>query len=224
MQNKHQHLNSRQENIVRIAALTARGDLPRLSEALVTGLNNGLTVNEIKEVLVQMYAYSGFPRSLNGINTFIAVLEKRKAQGIEDNPGQGATPITDTRSKYERGQAVLVYLTGRQDVGQTSGFGAFSPEIDVFLKEHLFADIFGSDVLSFSERELATIAALASLNGVEPMLQAHMGMGMNIGISEPQLRELLSIIKTSIGKQEAKTGLEVLGKVLVSKDQRRVDE
>jgi hypothetical protein len=25
-------------------------------------------VNEIKEILVQMYAYAGFPRSLNGIH------------------------------------------------------------------------------------------------------------------------------------------------------------
>jgi 4-carboxymuconolactone decarboxylase len=32
-----------------------------------------LTVNEIKEILVQMYAYAGFPRSLNGINAFMAV-------------------------------------------------------------------------------------------------------------------------------------------------------
>ena len=39
-------------------------------------LDNGMTVNEVKEVLVQMYAYCGFPRSLNGINTLIAVLDE----------------------------------------------------------------------------------------------------------------------------------------------------
>lgn len=33
-----------------------------------------ITINEIKEVLVQMYAYCGFPRSLNGINTFMTVV------------------------------------------------------------------------------------------------------------------------------------------------------
>jgi hypothetical protein len=37
----------------------------------------------------------------------------------------------------------------------------FSPAIDTFLKEHLFADIFVRDVISHQDRELATIAALA---------------------------------------------------------------
>ncbi|KJS29540.1 MAG: hypothetical protein VR64_20520 [Desulfatitalea sp. BRH_c12] len=39
--------------------------------ALNQGLDAGLTVNEIKEILVQLYAYAGFPRSLNAIGTFM---------------------------------------------------------------------------------------------------------------------------------------------------------
>ena len=65
-----------------------------------------LTVNEIKEILVQMYAYSGFPRSLNGINTFMAVLEERKKKGIADTEGKTAAPI-DGGDKYERGRKTL---------------------------------------------------------------------------------------------------------------------
>ena len=55
-----------------------------------------------------------------------------------------------------------------------TGFAAFSPEIDVFLKEHLFADIFERDILSYQDREIITISALISLGGVEPQLQSHM--------------------------------------------------
>ena len=43
------------------------------------------TVNEIKEILVQMYAYAGFPRSLNGIHTFMAVMDERQVEGIKEN-------------------------------------------------------------------------------------------------------------------------------------------
>src|SRR5215218_9939576 len=57
-------LNAQQQSIVSIAALTAVGDVEHLKTALNTGLDEGLTVNEIKEVLVQLYAYCGFPRSL----------------------------------------------------------------------------------------------------------------------------------------------------------------
>lgn len=47
--------------------------MEKLQPALNDGLDSGMTVNEIKEILVQMYAYAGFPRSLNGISTFMKV-------------------------------------------------------------------------------------------------------------------------------------------------------
>jgi alkylhydroperoxidase/carboxymuconolactone decarboxylase family protein YurZ len=52
----NQGLNTKQEAIVPIAAFTAKGDLGKLKTALNEGLDVGLTVNEIKEILVQMYA------------------------------------------------------------------------------------------------------------------------------------------------------------------------
>ena len=57
--------------MIPITAFTANSDLEKLRRALNEGLDAGLTVNEIKEVLVHLYAYAGFPRSLNGINTFM---------------------------------------------------------------------------------------------------------------------------------------------------------
>ena len=71
--------------------LLPNGDLESLKTALADGLNNGLTVNEEKELLVQLYAYAGFPRSLNGLNTLMTVLEERKARGITDTMGPDAT-------------------------------------------------------------------------------------------------------------------------------------
>jgi 4-carboxymuconolactone decarboxylase len=87
MNDENQALNALQEKIVTIAAFTAESDLPRLKKALNEGLDAGLTVNKIKEILVQMYAYAGFPRSLNGINTFMGVMEEREAKGIKDEMG-----------------------------------------------------------------------------------------------------------------------------------------
>ena len=52
-------LNTKQEKIVTIAAFTANGNLQKLNTALSDGLDAGLTINEIKEILVQMYAYAG---------------------------------------------------------------------------------------------------------------------------------------------------------------------
>lgn len=210
------NLDQKQQCIVTIASNTAVGNLKQLKNELNAGLDAGLTVNEVKEVLVQMYAYTGFPRSLQGINTFMAVLDERKARGIQDVPGREASPVTDDGDKYERGRKMLETLTLRVETAP-SGANAFAPAIDVFLKEHLFADIFERDVLSYADRELATISALAALRGVEPMLQSHLNMGMNVGLTEPQLKEVVSIIGTSIGQQEADTAQEILNNVLESR-------
>jgi len=83
-----QELTSRQKHIITIAAYTGRGDLHQLQPALNAALDSGLTINEIREVLVHSYAYCGFPRSLRGLQAFISVLDKRKSRGIADAPGQ----------------------------------------------------------------------------------------------------------------------------------------
>ena len=46
-------LNPKQQSIIAISSFTANGDLEKLKSALNEGLDAGLTVNEIKEILVQ---------------------------------------------------------------------------------------------------------------------------------------------------------------------------
>ncbi|WP_345243271.1 carboxymuconolactone decarboxylase family protein [Nibrella saemangeumensis] len=210
-------LSPRQQGIVVISALTAKGDLQKLQPALNAGLEADLTVNEIKEVLVHLYAYAGFPRSIRGLQTLMTVLDERKKRGITDKMGPEASPITSSQPKYERGKKVLEQLTGQPETGPKRGYSAFSPEIDVFLKEHLFADIFERDVLSYADRELTTISVLTSLGGVEPMLQSHLGIGFHVGLTEPQLRQALSLIETAVGKAEADAGRAILAQVTASR-------
>jgi alkylhydroperoxidase/carboxymuconolactone decarboxylase family protein YurZ len=217
--NKNQQLDARQQGIVTISALTATGDLENLRKALNGGLDSGLTVNEIKEILAQMYAYAGFPRSLNGINTFMTVLEERKKKGIKDAEGKTATPITGG-DKYERGRKTLETLTGQPQTKPAKGFGEFSPTIDRFLKEHLFADIFDSDVLNYRQRELATISALAAMTGVEPQLESHLSMGMNTGLTESELRQVFDLIEKNVNKQQAESGRNSLTKIAAARQKK----
>lgn len=212
--NENRGLTARQGCIVTIAAFTARGDLPQLKDALNEGLDAGLTVNEIKEVLVQMYAYTGFPRSLNGISTFMDVTEERRAKGIKDEMGKEPSPLPTDKSRIELGTEIQTKLIGAPATG---GYIAFTPAIDEFLKGHLFGDIFGRDNLDFQSREIATISALASIAGVNPQLQGHFSIGFNTGLTEAQMRSLIAVIESRVGKKEADNAQEVLGKVLGSR-------
>jgi 4-carboxymuconolactone decarboxylase len=215
--NENQALSARQRSIVSIAAFTAGGNLEKLKTSLNEGLDSGLTVNEIKEILVQMYAYAGFPRSLNGITTLMEVLDERRAKGIKDEIGKEAGPPPADFDKDEYGAKVRAKLAGKDDIPPPRGYQLFTPVIDTFLKEHLFADIFVRDVLNYRERELATIAALANMTGTEGQLRFHFEAAMNTGLTEAQMKDFIFILEARIDKKKAENAEEVLNTVLNSR-------
>ena len=200
-------LNEKQQSIVTIATFTASGDLERLKKSLTEGLDAGLTVNEIKEILIQLYAYTGFPRSLNAINTFMAVLETRRSQGINDAEGLEPHPLPTNKSKSELGTEIQIALLGSPE---TSPALTFVPAMDAFVKEHLFADIWGRDNLDFHSRELVTIAALANLGGVNLQLRRHLNVGLNTGLTPALLTDVITVIASKVGKAAAENLREML--------------
>ena len=208
----NQPLSAQQQSIVSISSLTAVGDLDQLKTQLNTGLDAGLTVNEVKEILVQLYAYCGFPRSLNALNTFMKVLEERKSKGIQDKQGKNAIIRSETADKYEQGRKTLETLTKTPQAKPAPGFGEFAPRIDAFLKEHLFADIFASDALTYQQRELVTVSALAAMKGVEAQLQSHLAIAKNAGLSENQLIQVSELIEKFIGKEQSNAIRKLLSK------------
>jgi 4-carboxymuconolactone decarboxylase len=204
-------LSEQHAAVAMIGAFTANGDLPRLTTALNKGLDAGVTVNQVKEVLVQMYAYAGFPRSLNGISTFMTVLEQREDKGIKDETGPQPSPLPGGTDILELGAENQTTLTGAPVTGPMF---AFAPAIDQFLKAHLFGDIFGRDNLDWRSREVATIAALATLKGTDSQLRSHLAIGLNTGLSEAQLRGLVQVLRNEVGSRQAGNAGRILDEVI----------
>jgi alkylhydroperoxidase/carboxymuconolactone decarboxylase family protein YurZ len=96
-------------------------------------------------------------------------------------------------------------------------WSAAFPSIDTFLKEHLFADIFARDILDHRSRELATIAALSGMRGTRSQLQFHLGAAMNVGLTEAQMRDFISVLAAKVGERESANAGEVLTAVLNSR-------
>jgi len=207
---ENQALNTKQQSIIPIAAFTANGDLEKLKASTQGGLEAGLTVNEIKEILVHLYAYTGFPRSLNGIHTFMALLNERQTQGIEDEVGPEAGPLPADMNRDEYGAWVRARLASQETIPPPGGYQLFAPIIDTFLKEHLFADIFARDILDFQSRELVTISAQARMSGAGGPLQFHLGAAMNTGLREAQMRGFIAVLAARVGQQEADTAAVIL--------------
>ncbi len=182
-------LNERQRQVAAISMYTAEGDQENLKTALSAGLDAGLTVNETKEILVQLYAYCGFPRSMGALGTLMAVLDERKGNGIMDEEGKLPSPLPEQNS-VEFGAANQRKLFGRDAQGAVL---KFAPAIDEYLKAHLFGDIFGRDNLDWQTRELATVAALAVRHGVDNELKAHIGHAKHNGLTDAQINEILAM-------------------------------
>jgi quercetin dioxygenase-like cupin family protein/alkylhydroperoxidase/carboxymuconolactone decarboxylase family protein YurZ len=205
-------LTPQQQALIPVAAFTANGNIAKLEPALNQALDAGMTVNEVREVLVQMYAYAGFPRTLNGINTMIAVLEKRKASGIKDVIGKEASPLPADMDKNAYGNTVRNELTGQDLTQNPAAYAQFAPVVDDFLKEHLFADIFARDVLSRQERELATISALAALPGTDAQLTSHLKITLHTGLSQDQLEGYVAVLRQQVSAASAMRAQALLDK------------
>lgn len=203
-------LSAHEVALINVSALTAEGELGKLDAELRAALDAGLTISQLRAALEQLYAYCGFPRSLNGIMTLKKVVEERRQQGIHDPEGEKHEPNVGG-DRYERGRRTLELLTGIPQSKPAPGFGEFSPEIDRFLKEHLFADIFDNQILSSRERELVTIAALAAMSGVEPQLKSHIGIGKNTGITDRQLVEIANLLEKTVDRTQANQLRKLLG-------------
>ncbi|MDX1824697.1 MAG: carboxymuconolactone decarboxylase family protein, partial [Thiohalomonadales bacterium] len=191
-------LTQKQQRIIPIAAFTANGDQASLKKALQEGLDAGLTINEIKEVQIHLYAYVGFPRSLNGLATFMTVVDERKAKGIKDKIGKEPTALPLDKTSLELGKEVQTELSGRPVTGPLFDF---APGINTFLQSHLFGDLFGRDILDYQSRETATVSALASMDGVDSQLKAHIRIASNVGLTEIQLNEVATVLDMTAGRK-----------------------
>ncbi len=207
-------LSVRQQALVPIAALAAAGDIARLGDAIERGLDDGLTVSDIREVLVQLYAYAGFPRSLNALNRLMAALDARRQRGIQDAPGnEPEQPVPTGDALLAAGTANQARLVGGPVAGPVFDF---APAIDEYLKVHLFGAIFERDNLDWPSRELATVAMLSALPGAEAQLQSHMGMSMNTGLSAGQLRQLVDALSERVDAEAARRAREALARHLAT--------
>ena len=179
-----QTMTERQKGLAACACLMAQGDLERLEPAVKMALDNGVTINELKEAFSQLYAYTGFPRSLNALGVLNKVLDNKQPSWQEGKPWKRPEIWDDAAKALKQGTEVQTKLSGRFfDYN-------FCPQDDYYLKSHLFGDIFASDQLSAADREIVTVAALSGLEGVAPQLAAHKQGAVNMGNSQELVDEL----------------------------------
>ena len=75
-------LDLRMRELITVAALTALGNAPAQLASHVEGaMNAGCTREEIREAIIQMAVYAGFPAALNGLYAARDVFQRRDKEG-----------------------------------------------------------------------------------------------------------------------------------------------
>lgn len=204
-------LSSKQLSLIPIAAFTATGDLEKLKTALIQGLENGLSVNEIKQVFAHQYAYAGFPRALNGMLTFKSLLDERQKQGIHDIQGAQPSTLASGTDYYQLGIERLADLNKTPiEANRQPLFENFSPTMDYALKAHLFGYLFSQDNLSPVEREIVVVSTLSAMGDVNAQLRSHLRITRNLGVDTAQMQKIMNALQQVIGGDLANNAQDVL--------------
>lgn len=211
-------LDLKSKEIAVVAALTAMGTAqPQLKVHINGALNTGSTISEVKEVILQMSVYSGFPSSINAMNALKAVLKERQEHGIKDDAGKTATSNRET-DRLKLGEQELSKLNSLQVNRLKNAYGEFFPELVKFTLEYGYGDIFSRDNLSKKHRQIATIAALTALGNAQPQLKFHINAGLNIGVTEDEVKEIMLLMSVYSGFPSAINGTNALKEVLAERN------
>ena len=207
-------LDLKSKEIAVVAALTAMGTAqPQLKVHINGALNTGSTINEVKEVILQMSVYSGFPSSINGMNALKDVLNERQEHGIKDEIGKIATDTTQI-DRLKLGEQELSKLDSLQVDRLKNAYNDFSPDLVKLTLEFGYADIFSRDNLDPKYRQIATIAALTALGNAQPQLKFHINAGLNIGLTETEINEIMLLMSVYAGFPAAINGTNILKEVI----------
>lgn len=206
-------LDNKSKEVAAVASLIAQGAMPQLKVHLGGALNTGCTIVEVKELILHMSGYVGFPKTINAMNALKEVLEERKINGIADKEG---TPFEkkDTLSRYETGTKYLALLDENQEQVIKDAYENFSPELMNFIIEYGYGDVYSRESLDKRYRQIASIAALTTLGDAQPQLKFHIKAGIHIGLTVDEVKEIMLLMSVYAGFPAAINGTNCLKEVV----------
>lgn len=126
--------------------------------------------------------------------------------------------MTDPATRAKRGQDVLRTLTGSEDGGRLAAeaFERLGALGSIALRTGV-GEIWSRPGLSRRDRSLVVISALTAL-GRERELKAHVGGGLNHGLTRDEVDEIMVQLSAYIGMPLALAGAGVVAQVIAERD------
>lgn len=124
---------------------------------------------------------------------------------------------SSAETRLERGRRALDAIDGRAGQDVIEALADIAPDFADYLFEFPFGDIYSRPGLSLRDREVATIAALAAMGTAQPQLKVHIEAGLNVGLSQEEITEILMQMAVYAGFPAALNGLFVAKDVFAAR-------
>lgn len=110
--------------------------------------------------------------------------------------------------RFQRGLENLKRIDGQAGQNVIDSLADVSPDLARYTIEYPFADIYDRPGLDLRSREIATIAALTAMGNATPQLKVHIEAGLNVGLSEEEIKEIILQMSVYAGFPAALNGMQ----------------
>jgi len=203
-------LSKRDRNLIVLTMLATLHQTNQLKYYVPGGLNHGLTVVEIREIMTHVAAYAGFPRALDAMAETNRILSE-----LGHRPQNGKLPGAEKFSNAERRQRgvdVMAKLSGNPAADPekviTKMAGKLGP-LGAYGIDFAFGEVWARSELSRRDRSLLVVSVLTAL-GRSKELHIHVPAAIRHGVTKAELEELMLTAFAYAGAPLAVEGMHVV--------------
>ncbi|MGW3042954.1 carboxymuconolactone decarboxylase family protein [Kitasatospora sp. NPDC001159] len=124
-------------------------------------------------------------------------------------PAMTPADLTPATLDREAGYALLADLAGPVAAATLGGLDGLAPGFPDWIVTSLFGGTYQRPGLALRDRQIANLAALTALGGVEPQLADHVRNSLRIGMTRGEITEVLVHLAPYVGVPRALAGLRV---------------
>ena len=203
-------LSPRDRSIVTLSVLIATGKTAQMPGHLARGLDNGIKPIEVAGMVTQLAFYTGWPNAVSALNEIEKVFAERH---VDPASLTAVPPATAPLPPSDPARAASIDKT----------LAPIAPKLAQLTNDVVFADLWRRTDLLPRDRSLVTIAALAA-HGDGDQLVFHIQRGLENGLTQPQVVELLTHLAFYAGWPKANAAVGIAAKVFAEKESVSVSD
>jgi 4-carboxymuconolactone decarboxylase len=183
---KRPGLSPRDRSIVTLSALITRNQTAEMAQYLNLALDSGVKPSEISEIITHLAFYAGWGNAMAAVAVAKDVFGERKIAADQLSPASPQLLALNEAAEADRAKRV----------GEL--FGAVFPGVTQYTTDVLFRDLWLRPALAPRDRSLVTISSLVA-SGQVAQLNGHIPIGMNNGLTQPEIAEALTHLAFYVG-------------------------